>query len=104
MLRNFLFSSKDGVWFTEEDNTSFSYLDRWGTLIESPYEEFEKGDTVTVKYRGEEKEDRGFEKIGDEIFVRGKAVYSTKDFCPFHEVRKMKDDKNNETYCPVCES
>ena len=101
-IREFLLGGDDDIWFDVEDNTSFSYKNRMGRMLESPYKKFEKGDMITVKIQGEDIK-REFKTIGEEVFVRGKNVYDIEEFCPNHDVRKCRDEKNQENYCPMCE-
>ena len=100
-IRDFLFAGEDDIWYSDKDNTGFSYEDKIGSIIESPHESFKEGDYVCVKKKDSE---RIFREIGDGIFIRGRNVYSCKEFCPRHEVRKMKDEKYGENYCPLCET
>jgi len=100
-IKRFLFRKQESIYFHKKDNTDLSYEDRFGSMIESPYKDFEKGDAVSVKPIDEEY--RFPKVIGEHIFVRGKNVYHMKEICPKHEVKKFKDEKREERYCPKCE-
>jgi len=100
-IKRFLFGKQESIYFHREDNTDFSYEDRLGTMIESPYKTFEKGDCISVKVSPNSF--RIPKIIGKDVFVRGKVVYSLKEFCAEHEIRKFRDEKRKEYYCPKCE-
>lgn len=94
--------SEESMYFKQEDNTGLDCQDKMGTMIESPYEGFSKGDSISVKPQNNHC--TILKTISDkQVFVRGKNVYPSKEICPKHEIKKFRDEKLNEYYCPKCE-
>ena len=101
MINNIRFLGEENIWYKPESSDNFDYGDRMATLVESSHRSFEKGDMVCVKYTDDFS--RGIEMVGENIFIRGKGVFSIDTFCPSHEVRKLNIDNTNESYCPACQ-